>query len=140
MQNAVACHCPSPPFATAQGSLQRTSVFFYQTIPLGLFWPYLCQKLSHITHPQAHLGIRIQRKMLLPTVAHLPCSQQHRYLFHAPLFCFYHAIIIMEVDDDYMEILLNNHPDSGHRCRGSGRGIGGAGSHSGREEWPHRHS
>ncbi len=48
---------------------------------------------------------------------------------------FYRTIIITEVDDDGMIILLHNHPDSGRRCRGSGRGIGGVGRHSGREEW-----
>ncbi len=41
-----------------------------------------------------------------------------------------------------MEIILHNHPDSGRRCRGSERGIGGVGRHSGREDWPQsdRHS
>jgi hypothetical protein len=48
----------------------------------------------------------------------------------------------MEVDDDGMITLLHNHPDLGCRCRGSGRGIGGVGRHSDREEWPQfdRHS
>ncbi len=141
-QNAVVCRCPSPLFSTAQAFLPHTSVFFSQATPLGFFWPYLRQKSSHITHPQAQLGVKTRCKMLSRAVAHLPCSQQHRYPFHTLLFCFYHAIIITEVDDDGMEILLHNHPDSGRRCRGSGRGIGGAGSHSGREEWPQsdRHS
>ncbi len=49
---------------------------------------------------------------------------------------FYHTIIITEVDDDGMITLLHNHPYSGRRCRGSGRGIGGVGRHSDREKWP----
>ena len=50
--------------------------------------------------------------------------------------------IITEVDDDGMITLLHNHPYSGRRCRGSGRGIGGVGRHFDREEWPQfdRHS
>ncbi len=66
---------------------------------------------------------------------HLPGSPKQRPPFHTPLSFAYYAIIIMEVDDDGTEIILHNHPDSGHRCRGSGRGIGCVGRHSGREDW-----
>jgi hypothetical protein len=67
---------------------------------------------------------------------HLPGSPQQRPPFHTPLSFAYYAIIITEVDDDGTEIILHNHPDLDRRCRGSGRGIGGVGRHSGREDWP----
>jgi hypothetical protein len=80
--------------------------------------------------------------LLSRAVAYLPRSHQHRHPFYWPLFLFYRTIIITEVDDDGMITLLHNHPDLGRRYRGSGRGIGGMGRHSGREEWPQfdRHS
>jgi hypothetical protein len=53
--------------------------------------------------------------MLLSTLAHLPHPRQHRHPFHTLLFIPYYAIIITEVDDDGMEILLYNHPDSGRQ-------------------------
>ncbi len=65
----------------------------------------------------------------------LPGSPQQRPPFHTPLSFAYYAIIITEVDDDGTEIILHNHPDSGCQCRGSWRGIGGVGRHSGREDW-----
>ncbi len=70
-----------------------------------------------------------------------PFASAQASLLLASVF-FYRTIIIMEVDDDGMITLLHNHPDLVRRCRGSGRGIGGVGRHSGREEWPQfdRHS
>ncbi len=68
----------------------------------------------------------------------LPISPvQHSTGLPSTHLCFflYYAIIITEVDDDGMEILLHNNPDTGHWCRQSRRGIGGVGRHSGREEW-----
>jgi hypothetical protein len=66
---------------------------------------------------------------------HLPSSPQQRPPFHTPLSFAYYAIIITEIDNDGMEIILHNHPDSSHQCRGSGRGIGGVGRHFCREDW-----
>jgi hypothetical protein len=114
----------------------------YARPPLGFFWQYLSQKSSYKTGAQTQLGARIRHILLSCAVTYLPRSHQHMHPFYWPLFFFYCTIIITEVDDDGMITLLHNHPDSGRRCRGSGRGIGGVGGHSGREEWPQfdRHS
>ncbi len=131
------------PRQTTSHNLQKWPILLpYARPPLGFFWQYLSQKSSYKTGARTQLGARIRRILLPRAVAYLPRSHQHRHPFYWPLFFFYRTIIITDVDDDGMITLLHNHPDSGRRCRGSGRGIGGVGRHSGREEWPQfdRHS
>jgi hypothetical protein len=96
----------------------------------------LQNRRSNPTGRQDSTHIAVVRHRLSPLFASAQAS-----LLLASVF-FYRTIIITEVDDDGMIALLHNHPDSGRRCRGSGRGIGGVGRHSDREEWPQfdRHS
>jgi hypothetical protein len=96
----------------------------------------LQNRRSNPTGRQDSTHIAVARRRLSPPFASAQAS-----LLLASVF-FYRTIIITEVDDDGMITLLCNHPYSGRRCRGSGRGIGGVGRHFDREEWPQfdRHS
>ena len=80
--------------------------------------------------------ILLERLCAAQRFVHALASRQHTSVF------FYYSIIITDVDDDGMEKLLHNHPDSGCRRRGSGRWICGVRRHSCRGGWPlpDRHS
>ena len=81
----------------------------------------LQNRRSNPTGRQDSTHIPVARRRLSPPFASAQASLQLASVF------FYLTIIITEVDDDGMITLLHNHPDSGRRCRGSGRGIGGVG-------------
>ncbi len=114
----------------------------YNAPPLGFFWLHLRQNQATRPALEPNWASGPDAKCCHTPSRHLPGSPQQRPPFHTPLSFAYYAITIMEVDDDGTEIILHNHPDSGCQCRGSERGIGGVGRHSGREDWPQsdRHS
>jgi len=127
------------PRRTTSHNLQKWPILLpYARPPLGFSQPKikLQNRRSNPTGRQDSTHISVARRRLSPPFA----SAQASLLLASGFF--YRTIIITEVDDDGMITLLHNHPDSGRRCRGSGRGIGGVGRHSDREEWPQfdRHS
>ena len=131
------------PRRTTSHNLQKWPILLpYARPPLGFFLAISQPKIklqnrrSNPTGRKDSTHIAVARRRLSPPFASAQAS-----LLLASVF-FYRTVIITEVDDDGMITLLHNHPDSGRRCRGSGRGIGGVGRHSDREEWPQfdRHS
>ncbi len=116
LQNGQFCCCtrapPSASFGNISAKNQATKPALKPNWATG-FDAYCCRAPSPISPVRISTGIP-----------------------YTGLCSFYRTIIITEVDDDGMITLLHNHPDSGRRCRGSRRGIGGVGRHSDREEWP----